>query len=659
MTTANNRAARPGGARGGILERFRWRAAAIAMLDLMGLDALPGRRWGPIAVAVAAVLVFSGGHLLIADVWTESLPFMLIALAIGFLSRTVAIGMLLLHVVVDLVRYLAFPGQSSYVEVGPESFAGRVISWWLLWLLIVTIPTAQRAVTAAIAERPRATESHRLAGAVAGAALAGLLVFLWSNAQPYMIRAFFIGSPTVPAMLPQQIPFLLAGAAAAIALVVVIVRQRLVPENGDSIPLFLVGGTGPTATLTRIGLYAVSMILVLGLVTSVIDVVLLGAALVAGEVVAPRLGTLSGYRATLGRVHPLIRFVVAIVATFVIGQLVTALWYQPLLGSEFFPIVLSLALGLLVFRLLLADLMTPIARSTIRPAGTGTVAALALFAAAIVTLASPGPASADNCSGLSDCASLLWAQVGAAVSAIAAFLWAMITGIFEKTPPVISTLEALASEEGAEAQQGAFNMLQNRVATEALANGDADEYYRIKSLTTAEFYQEAQTGKWDRASGGGISVSGSRGCLPPRTPIETPSGPLAVEDIRPGMRIWTLAPDGRHRGDVVAAVGGADTSASHEMVAVTLEDGRTVRASATHPLADGRDIGWLAVGDVVDGSRVIGVSTETYLEGRTYDILPASGAAYWAGGVPLLSTLIPIQEDRQPALAGVSGDSAA
>jgi hypothetical protein len=71
-----------------------------------------------------------------------------------------------------------------------------------------------------------------------------------------------------------------------------------------------------------------------------------------------------------------------------------------------------------------------------------------------------------------------------------------------------------------------------------------------------------------------------------------------------------------------------------------LDDGRTVSASPGHPLADGRLLGDLRVGDMVDGSRVIAADLVPYMGGETFDIV-ASGPTgiYLADGIAMGSTL--------------------
>ncbi|HEV2218325.1 MAG TPA: Hint domain-containing protein [Candidatus Dormibacteraeota bacterium] len=129
-------------------------------------------------------------------------------------------------------------------------------------------------------------------------------------------------------------------------------------------------------------------------------------------------------------------------------------------------------------------------------------------------------------------------------------------------------------------------------------------------------------------------------CLSAGTLISTPAGDVVVTAIRPGMLVWTQSANGERVVAPVIEVGSTPVPASHRMVHLTLADGRQVWASPGHRTADGRPLGSLAIGDVVDGSRVSGWELVPYGGGHTYDLLPAGGTGlYWANGILLASTL--------------------
>jgi hypothetical protein len=131
-------------------------------------------------------------------------------------------------------------------------------------------------------------------------------------------------------------------------------------------------------------------------------------------------------------------------------------------------------------------------------------------------------------------------------------------------------------------------------------------------------------------------------CLARGTLIDTPTGPIAVEALRLGDPIWTLDASGRRVAGTVIALGSTTAPADHHVIRLTLADGRSVTASPGHPLADGRTLGELAIGDEVDGSPVVELTLLPYSGGETFDLV-ASGATgiYLSDGIPLGSTLAP------------------
>ena len=132
-------------------------------------------------------------------------------------------------------------------------------------------------------------------------------------------------------------------------------------------------------------------------------------------------------------------------------------------------------------------------------------------------------------------------------------------------------------------------------------------------------------------------------CLARGTLVDAPGGPLPVEGLRIGDPVWTLDARGaaRVRGTVVA-VGSTPAPAGHRVVRLVLADGREVTASPGHPLADGRPLGELRAGNVLDGSIVVAAELVAYSGARTYD-LAVSGPSgiYFVDGIPLGSTLRP------------------
>jgi len=129
-------------------------------------------------------------------------------------------------------------------------------------------------------------------------------------------------------------------------------------------------------------------------------------------------------------------------------------------------------------------------------------------------------------------------------------------------------------------------------------------------------------------------------CLAVGTLIDTLQGPVRVEDLRVGDQVWTLNEAGERVNATILRVASVRVPATHQMVDVTLTDGRELWASPGHPTADGQLLGDLKVGDTVDGVRIIHIDQVPYSGTATFDILPSGDTGfYWANGILLGSTL--------------------
>jgi hypothetical protein len=129
-------------------------------------------------------------------------------------------------------------------------------------------------------------------------------------------------------------------------------------------------------------------------------------------------------------------------------------------------------------------------------------------------------------------------------------------------------------------------------------------------------------------------------CLSLGALIDTISGPLPVENIQPGMMVWTLDSSGNRIMAPVVKTSSTPVPALFQVVKITLCDGRTITASPGHPSSIWRLLGDYRPGDMLDGSPVIKVERLAYEGDHTYDLLPAGGTGvYRANGVMLGSTL--------------------
>jgi Hint domain len=129
-------------------------------------------------------------------------------------------------------------------------------------------------------------------------------------------------------------------------------------------------------------------------------------------------------------------------------------------------------------------------------------------------------------------------------------------------------------------------------------------------------------------------------CLAMGTLIDTPGGPIPVENLRIGDTVWTMNGSGERVAATILRTSRVPVPARHQVVHVTLSDGRELWASPGHPTTGGKKLGDLAVNDRLDGGRLINVEHLRYTAVATYDLLPSGDTGfYWANGILIASTL--------------------
>jgi hypothetical protein len=130
--------------------------------------------------------------------------------------------------------------------------------------------------------------------------------------------------------------------------------------------------------------------------------------------------------------------------------------------------------------------------------------------------------------------------------------------------------------------------------------------------------------------------------------VLTPAGEVEIAKLRTGDPIITVSADGRRTRAAVLRIARQRIVTAHEMVLLHLDDGRSVRGSALHPLADHRALGELKIGDRVDGSIVTAVGRTPFAGNATWDLLSSGETGiYFIDGVPLGSTLRPDHTGRR------------
>lgn len=129
-------------------------------------------------------------------------------------------------------------------------------------------------------------------------------------------------------------------------------------------------------------------------------------------------------------------------------------------------------------------------------------------------------------------------------------------------------------------------------------------------------------------------------CLAEGTLIDTPSGKMAVQNLKTGDKVWTTDSSGNRITVSILAVAKTPVSSTHEVIHLILSDGRELFVSPGHPVGDGRLVGELKNGDELDGSRISYFEKIPYGKGFTYDILPAGETGlYFANGILIGSAL--------------------
>jgi Hint domain len=129
-------------------------------------------------------------------------------------------------------------------------------------------------------------------------------------------------------------------------------------------------------------------------------------------------------------------------------------------------------------------------------------------------------------------------------------------------------------------------------------------------------------------------------CLAAGTRIDTPAGPVPVQNIPVGMIVWTKDQAGTRVASPVIKVSKTVVPANHQMVHLVLSDARELWVSPGHPTTDGRRMGQLREKDLLDGGLIRSIERVPYANSATYDLLPAGPTGfYWANGILIASTL--------------------
>lgn len=129
-------------------------------------------------------------------------------------------------------------------------------------------------------------------------------------------------------------------------------------------------------------------------------------------------------------------------------------------------------------------------------------------------------------------------------------------------------------------------------------------------------------------------------CLSQDTSIDTPLGPIAVQNAREGTSVWTVDKRGNRQVAKVMKISKTAVTLDHKIVHLVLADGKELFVSPGHPTADGRLIGNLKPGDILHGIKVVTTELIPYKYPFTYDLLPDGETGfYFVNGILLGSTI--------------------
>lgn len=171
-------------------------------------------------------------------VYAESLPFMLVALAIGLTTPALGVLFMVVFVVADLFAASQSTSElaTMHFQLPFGAFAARVSSYILLWILVVEIPLRARSLGRAWTRRSPG------AAAFAMVVAATFMAYLWITALPWLVGTVYTWSALQVvanwAIYPAwRLWPLFVGAAAIVALVAALLPVRLERARDDEEPV--------------------------------------------------------------------------------------------------------------------------------------------------------------------------------------------------------------------------------------------------------------------------------------------------------------------------------------------------------------------------------------------------------------------------------------
>jgi hypothetical protein len=305
-------------------------------------------------------------------VYTESIPFMLVAVGLGLLSPALGVLFLAVFVPADL---LAANGTAELTNMSQQvpgsAILARIGSYGLLWILAVEIPIRSRALALAWTRRSGAS-SAAVRTAVGFVALVAIFVYLWASTMSLLITPVFAWTVIqVPSRLASDPvwyywPILVAGAA-VFAVVAAVWPRPLASTVADGAVI-----ATPTrravrsrlATLGRETTIALFLALLLGglMTTTPETIVIVVGLLIAGPIltlVLPRLPA----PVFITRMASTTRFAASMAVVFVADLVFELIVGKDMFATDYLPLTVLVAGSLIAFRLLVGAGRQPAAAS--------------------------------------------------------------------------------------------------------------------------------------------------------------------------------------------------------------------------------------------------------------------------------------------------------
>jgi hypothetical protein len=378
-------------------------------------------------------------NFLIYDVFTESIPFMLLGIAVGFLSPAAGV----LFVVAYGIGNVAATIVTNELDPLLPALYGRFASCVILWLLVVEIPLTSRAGFERLS-RGMAARGHLIA--IGGASLlATLLLSAFAVTAAMLVGVVFWltrswgSGPTLRASNTLEVsPEVLIVPAAILAVLLLYLRY----PSPDA-PFGSAEPAGPPPSPAQRAIrYGISVGLALtllaGAMSQVIDLVVLVVGLILGRPIAQAILRATRLAAPLARIPWLPRVGLgAAVSIAFSGALLSLLGYPEI--SRWFPVVVAIAGSYVILQIMLeadqvaAAVGSPHARPDAAVAVGSGLAVLSFMQLSAFAL--PAPVFADAFGDWRDTAFIIGMIIAPGAAMSAAMLMGQLAGGLEEDKP--------------------------------------------------------------------------------------------------------------------------------------------------------------------------------------------------------------------------------